>query len=161
MTSTRAEVLAQRVAEGHRQVMAFIEGCSDTDWRTYCPNEERTVGVVLHHVASMLPAELELVRALAAGQPITGVTPEMVDGANAQHADENADCTREETLELLRRSSAAVVGAIRELSDEALDRAAPVSLHFDAPLTTQYFIEAHPLSHAYWHMASVRAALDT
>jgi hypothetical protein len=45
------------------------------------------------------------------------------------------------------------------LTDGELDRAAPVSLHWDAPLTTQYFIEGHPLGHAYQHLASIRAAV--
>jgi hypothetical protein len=116
-------------------------------------------GVLVHHVASALPVELDLIKALASGQPITGVTLEMVDQMNAQHAQEHADFGREETLDLLQRNSALVVGAIREFSDAELDRAATVSLHWDAPLTTQYFIEDHPLSHAYHHLASMRAAM--
>jgi hypothetical protein len=157
----RAEALAERIAEGHRELIAFVEALSEADWRTTCPNEEWTVGVVVHHVASMLPAELDLIKTLASGQPIMGVTPEVVDRINAQHAREYADCTIEETLDLLRRNSALLVSAVRELTDAELDQAAPVSLHWDTPLTTQYFIEDHPLSHAYDHLASIRAAVGS
>jgi len=153
--SRRAEALAERIAQGHRELIAFVETLSKAEWRTYCPDEDRTVGVVVHHVASMLPAELDLVKTLASGQPITGVTPDVVDQINAEHAREHADCTIEETLELLRRNSALVVSAVRELTDAELDQAAPVSLHWDAPLTTQYFIEDHPLSHAYDHLTTI------
>jgi hypothetical protein len=157
---TRAEALAERVAQAHRELIAFVEACSEADWRTYCPNEGRTVGVVVHHVASMLPAELDVIRTVASGQPVTEVTTEIVDQINAQHAKDHADCSREETLELLQRNSALVVSAIRELSDAELDQAAPVSLHWDALLTAQYLIEDHPLSHPYQHLASIRAALS-
>jgi hypothetical protein len=118
------------------------------------------VGVLIHHVASSLPVELDLIKALASGQSITGVTLEMMDEMNAQHAQEHSHCTRQETLDLLQRNSTLVVDAIRELGDEELDRAAPVLLHWDAPLTAQYFIEEHPLSHAYNHLVSIRAAMS-
>ena len=85
----------------------------------------------------------------------------MVDQMNAQHSREHANCGREETLDLMQRNSALVVSAIRELSDAELDQAAPVSLHWDAPLTAQYFIEEHPLSHPYGHLASIRAAISS
>jgi hypothetical protein len=159
--SKRAEALAERIAQSHRDLVAFVRTLSEADWRTYCPNEGRTVGVLVHHVASVLPVELDLVKVLASGQPMTGVTMEMVDQMNAQHAKEYANCGREETVDLLRRNSALVVSAIRELSDAELDQAAPVSLHSDAPLTAQYFIEDHPLSHAYHHLASIRAVIGT
>lgn len=159
--SKRADVLASRVAQGHRALIALVEGLSETEWRTVCPNERRTVGVLVHHVASVLPGELGMIQAVASGQPVTGITPELLDQMNARHAEDYADCSREETLDLLRGNSALVVDAIRGLSDTELDRAASVSLHRDAPLTAQYLIEDHPLCHTYLHLASIRAALPS
>lgn len=155
----RAEALAQRVAQGHQELVKIIDGCSEAEWQTYSTDEGWPVGVLIHHVASMLPAEIDLFKVLASGQPITGVTMDMVDQINAEHADENGQVSRAETLELLKRNSEMAVAAIRELSDEELDQAAPVSLHADAPLTTQYFIEDHPLGHSFHHLASIRATI--
>jgi hypothetical protein len=45
------------------------------------------------------------------------------------------------------------------LSDEELNRAAPVSLNSDAPLTCQFFLEDHAVRHSYHHLARIRAAL--
>jgi hypothetical protein len=104
----------------------------------------------------MYPAELDLVKTLASGQAIDGVTGEIVDQINAQHAQEHADCSRGATLEILKRNSALVADGIRALSDEELDRAAPISLHSQAPLTTQYFIEEHPIGHSYHHLANIQ-----
>ena len=159
--SKRADVLADRVAQGHRELIALVEALSETEWRSLCPNEGRTVGVLVHHVASVLPGELGMIQAVASGQPVTGVTPELLDQMNAQHAEDYANCGREETLELLRGNSALMVDAIRGLSDAELDRAAPVSLHRGAPLTAQYLIEDHPLCHTYLHLVSIREALTS
>jgi hypothetical protein len=157
--SERAEALAARIEQGAHALIAFVESCSDAEWKTYVPDEGRTAGVLVHHVASMYPAELDLIRTLASGQAIVGVTWEMVDQMNAQHAQEHADCSKEETLELLKQNSALVADGVRALSDEQLDRAAPISLHANAPLTIQYFIEEHPISHSFRHLTSIQALL--
>jgi hypothetical protein len=78
---------------------------------------------------------------------------------NRDHAKENDSVTKETALALLASNSAAAAAAIRALSDAELDRAAPVSLNSDAPLTCQFFIEDHPVRHSYHHLAKIRAAL--
>ena len=153
---TRSEMLAQRVEEAHKKVVDFIEGCSDELWETVVPSEGRTVGTVIHHIAAVLPAEVDLTKTIASGNSISGVTMEMVDQMNTQHAHESSAHTKEETLILLKEKSSLALAAIRAFTDEELDRAAPVSLHWDAPLTAQYFIEAHPISHPYQHLASIK-----
>ena len=72
----------------------------------------------------------------------------------------NADVTKEEALELLDKNSSIIADAIRGFSDEQLDNAGPVSLHWDAPLTTQFFIEEHPISHSFRHLRSIQAVLE-
>jgi hypothetical protein len=67
--------------------------------------------------------------------------------------------TREAALELLRTNSAAAAASIRELTDEQLDQAAPISLYGDAPLTCQFFLEDHPVRHSYHHLARMRRAV--
>jgi hypothetical protein len=58
------------------------------------------------------------------------------------------------------QNGAAAAAAIRALRDEQLDLAAPNSLHAEAPVTAQFWIENHPLAQAYRHLASIRAALS-
>lgn len=157
--SARADALAARVEEGADQLAGYVESCSEAEWRTVCPSEQRSVGVLVHHVANMYPIEVQLVQTLASGKPIAGVSWDDVDGINARHAEEHAKSGKEETLALLRGNAAAAAAAIRALSDAELDQAASISLNADAPLTAQYFIEQHPLGHPYSHLASIRAAL--
>jgi len=107
----------------------------------------------------MYPLEIKLAQALAEGNPIAGVTWDDVHALNAQHAADNDRVTRQEAIALVQANSAAAAAAVRAFSNEQLDRAAPVSLNSDAPLTCQFFIEDHALRHSYHHLAAIRAAL--
>ena len=159
--SSRADTLADRVEQGAREFVACIDNLSDREWQTATLHDGRSVGVVAHHVATAYPIEIDLVRKLASGEGITGVTWEWVAQFNAQHAKEHAKTGKAEVVKLLRSNSAAAAEFVRTLSDEQLDKASPVSLNWDAPLTTQYFIEEHAIGHSYRHRASIQAALNT
>jgi hypothetical protein len=156
---TRAEALATRVEQGAQALATFAEGLSNNEWQTIC-DDGRPAGVLIHHVASQLPGETDVMKQMAAGKAFTGVTWAMVDEGNAAHANAHAICSQQEAAELLRRNGALAAEAIRALRDEQLDLATPNSLHADAPVTTQFWIENHPLAHAYRHLASIRAALS-
>jgi hypothetical protein len=156
----RSDALAERLEQGAAALAAFARGLTDTDWQTRVPMDGRKIGVVVHHVADIYPLEIQLTQALAAGNPIEGVTWDVVAQVNAEHAAKNDGATKEATLELLRINSAAAAAAIRELGDEQLDQAATVSLYADAPLTCQFFIEDHALRHSYHHLGKIKAALQ-
>src|SRR5262245_66430595 len=121
------------------------------------PKDGRTIGVIVHHVASVYPIEVQLALTLAEGQPVTGVTMDAIHEMNAGHAKENQSATREAALDLLHRNSEATAAAIRGLSDAQLDSAATVSLYGDAPLTCQFFLEDHAVRHSYHHLARIRS----
>ena len=158
-TSRRANALAERLEQGARALETVAAALTETEWQLRIPHDGRTVGVVVHHVATMYPLEIQLAQTLAAGEPITGVTWDAVNEINARHAAENNAVTKAAAIDLLRRNHAAAAAAIRALSDEELDRAASVSLNADAPLTCQFFLEDHAIRHSYHHLARLRRAL--
>jgi hypothetical protein len=158
-TSQRAQALAERLEQGARALIAFASGLTDAEWRTRTPKDGRTIGVIVHHVASVYPVEIQLAQTLADGKPVTGVTPDDINAMNASHAEENAGVTKEAAIDLLRQNSADAAAAIRTLSDEQLAKAAPVSLYADAPLTCQFVLEDHAVRHSYHHLARLRRAL--
>jgi hypothetical protein len=158
--SNRADALAARIEEGARALASFTEGLSDSDWNRVVPNDQRTVGTLVHHVASVYPIEIELAQALASGKPIAGVTWDAINQMNAQHAQEHDSVDRRETIALLRQNSKVAADAVRAFTDAELDTAASVSLNGDAPLTAQYFIEDHAMRHSFHHLANIRAALS-
>ena len=97
--SRRAESLAERIEEGAACLAAFVEGLSEDDWRTpVSAGDARTVGVVVHHVASVYRVEVELAREVAAGRAVTEVTWEAVAEMNAGHARQQAGVTKEEAM---------------------------------------------------------------
>jgi uncharacterized protein (DUF2342 family) len=159
--SRRAEKLADRLEEGAAGLANFAEGLSESQWATPMSTgtDRRSVGVVVHHVASMYPIEIDVARAVASGKTVMDVTWDAVAGINAQHASEHTSATKEAALDLLRRNSREAAAAVRALTDEELDRAAPFSLAFGAPVTTQFVIEDHALRHSWHHLARIRKAL--
>jgi hypothetical protein len=157
--SRRSNLLAQRLEQGARALEALANELTDAEWQTPLPKDGRKIGVVIHHVASMYPLEMQLALALAAGKPIEGVTWDVINDINAKHAAANDAVTRDQAVALLRTNSAAAAAGIRALTDGELDRAALVSLNADAPLTCQFFLEDHPVRHSYHHLAKIRAAL--
>ena len=159
MSSVRANALADRLEKGARALIEFAGTLSDAEWQTRLPKDGRKIGVVVHHVASVYPIEIQLAQTIAGGEPVTGVTMDGIHEMNAGHAKEQDSVTKEAALDLLRRNSAAAAAAIRAFSDADIDRAAPVSLYADAPLTCQFVLEDHAVRHSYHHLARVRAAL--
>ena len=156
----RAALLADRIEEGAAGLAAFAEGLSDAEWHTpVSRTDHRPVGVTVHHVASMYPIEVDVARAIASGKAVTDVTWEVVAELNAKHAHEHAGVTKAVALELLRRNSREAAAAVRAFTDEELDRAAPFSLSYGAPVTTQFVIEDHALRHSWHHLARIRTAL--
>lgn len=157
--SARAAALAERLERGARALEAFAAGLSDREWTTRLPHDGRTVGVVVHHVASVYPIEVELAQQIAHGAPIEGVTMDDVHQMNARHAAEHAGASRAEAISLLEANSAAAARAIRALDDVALDRAARASLYDEAPVTCQFVLEDHAVRHSYHHLAVIARAL--
>lgn len=158
--SRRAELLADRIAEGAEALAAFAEGLSEAEWRTpVSEHDRRSIGVIVYHVASVYPVEIDLARAIAKGEAVAGVTWEAVAEMNAGLALDHAGVTKAEALELLRRNSREAAAAVRGFTDAELDGAAPFSLSFGAPMTAQFVIEDHALRHSWHHLARIRAAL--
>ena len=157
----RAHALADRLEEGARALAALADRLTDAQWHTRVSGDGRPVGVVVHHVASVYPVEIQLAQTLAGGTPIAGVTMDDIHAMNAAHAREHEGVTKEAALDLLRRNSAGAAAAIRALSDDELDRAAAASLYSNAPVTCQFMLEDHAVRHSYHHLARIESTLNT
>jgi hypothetical protein len=158
--SRRAEALAARIEQGAAGLIAFVEGFSYAEWYTpVSATDRRSVGVIVHHVASMYPIEIGLARAVASGESVSHVTWDVVAQLNATHAQDNAQVSKSAALELLRKNSGDAAAAVREFTDEELDNATPLALSSGAPMTAQFVIEDHAMRHSWHHLAAIRKAL--
>jgi hypothetical protein len=158
--SKRSYELARRLELGALALEAFASSLTEFEWQTRLPRDGRKIGVVVHHVASVYPIEIELAQTVAKGQAVEGLTMDVVDKMNADHAKKFEGVSKEEAIQLLKENSAAVASAIRELTDAELDQAAPVSLYANALLTCQFLLEDHAVRHSFHHLGRIRAALQ-
>ncbi|MFM2125174.1 MAG: hypothetical protein RL328_1625 [Acidobacteriota bacterium] len=156
---TRAERLAERIEEGARGLEEFARSLTEEQWRSVIPPDGRTAGVIIHHVASVYPLEVQVAGQMASGKAVEGVTWAAIAEMNAGHAAENAGVSKTEAIALLRKNSGEAAEAVRKFTDAELDTAVTVSLNGDAPLTAQFFIEDHALRHSWHHRARIAAAL--
>jgi uncharacterized damage-inducible protein DinB len=156
----RAESFAARIEEGAAGLAAFAEGLSEAEWGTpISATDRRTVGQVVNHVALVYPVEIDLARSIADGKAVTDVTWQVVAELNANHAREHSKVTKAAALDLLRQNSRQAAEAVRAFSDEQLDRAAPFSLSFGAPVTAQFVLEDHAVRHSWHHLARIRTTV--
>ncbi|MEQ1897301.1 MAG: DinB family protein [Vicinamibacterales bacterium] len=158
--SRRAESLAARIEEGAAGLAAFAEGLSAAEWETpISATDRRTVGQVVNHVALVYPIEIDLARSIADGKAVIDVTWPVVAELNANHAREHSTTTKTAALDLLRQNSRQAAEAVHAFSDEQLDRAAPFSLSFGAPVTAQFVLEDHAVRHSWHHLARIRTTV--
>ena len=101
--SKRTNALADRLEQGASALATFASALTDEEWQVRLPRDRRKVGVVVHHVATMYPLEIQLAQKLAGGEPVAGVTWDAVREINARHAREHDAVTKEAALDLLRR----------------------------------------------------------
>jgi len=161
-TNRRAELIADRIEEGAARLADYASRLTDSEWTTPMTEggkQGRPAGVIIHHVASIYPIEVSVAQAVASGKSVTDVTWDVVAEINAKHAADNANAGKAETIELLLQNSKQAADAVRALSDEELDRAAPFSLTLGAPMTAQFVLEDHAVRHSWHHLSRLRKAL--
>lgn len=156
--SERAEALASQFEQANQEMIAEVERSTDAQWKATSANDERAVGVVANHVAGSYKSIGEWVRVVAEGGAAPPITMDMINEANARHAVAKANCTKEETLDSLRRNGAAAAALVRGFSDEQLDR----GTNFNGrTMTAQQMIENILIAHIRNHLQSMRAATPT
>jgi uncharacterized damage-inducible protein DinB len=154
--SEQAKGLADRFDQANADLIRMIENASESQWKAICAGEKWSVGVTAHHVAMGHRGIANIVQKIATGQPLPKITPDAIDHNNAQHAEQFKDCTREETVALLRTNGAKASAIVRELSDAQLARTAQA---LGREMSAHQFIENILLGHVASHSASIRTAL--
>lgn len=124
MPSEHGAALADEFAAANADAIAFVQSCSEEEWRAVVPGENWSVGVVLHHIAEGHGQTSRWLQAMSSGRGVTE-TAEDIDRANAAHAVRAGAVDPVETVLLLEVRGAELVALLRRLDDEQLDRRAP------------------------------------
>jgi hypothetical protein len=157
--SERAAALAAAFERANDAVIESIADCSDAELQTACPGEGWPVVVVAHHLALSYPAIAGMVQLLATGQIVPPLSMSDLDAFNAQHAEDAANVTREETLQLLRENGSAAAELLRAFTDQQLDTTAVLSFTGGQPWSAADLIERGLIGHPLEHGQSIKTAL--
>src|SRR5437763_15435698 len=96
--------MAEEMVDANAEFTAFVEVCSDEEWRAICRSEKWRVGVVAHHVVWGHERPVELINAIRSGSPIPG-SPQTHNASNAIKAAQVSGISRDEVVFLTRRNA--------------------------------------------------------
>ena len=86
--SKRSYELARRLELGALALEAFASSLTEFEWQSRLPGDGRKIGVVVHHVASVYPIEIQLAQTVAKGQAVEGLTWDVINKMNAASREE-------------------------------------------------------------------------
>ncbi len=152
----KTEALAARFEQASNDLASKIHALSDADWQAKTPEEGWTVAATAHHAAGSTRPISMMAQAAATGSAMPPITADGLNKMNAEHAQEYANVSREDTLALLRETTGPAAGVVRGLNDDQL--AAKATLPFGGEMTAEQIIENVLIGHITHHGASIQAA---
>ncbi len=155
---SRGEELAAQFEETNASVIAAVDSLSEAQWGSLSTAENWSHAVVAHHLAVDHEAIAGLVESIATGGTVPPLDMDGLDAMNAEHATEAANCTKDETLALLRAGGAAAATMLRGLSDEQLNATATLPLMGSDPVSAAQLAESLLVGHMNMHLGSLQAA---
>lgn len=158
--SNRGESLAVRLEQVNAELRDAVAGCDDESWRRVTSATGWPVGVVASHVAGGQKLIAGWVQSLADGQPVAVDMP-MIHESNAAHAEKRRDVTREEVQSALSRNGEAAAATLRGLTDEQLDRSAPIAIFAGEEITAAQLADRLLIGHILGHLAEIRATIGS
>jgi hypothetical protein len=156
--SRRAEDLTGSLRKFNNEVISFVENCTPESWGKMCAWEEWSVGVTARHIGAGHYGAVSLAKLIVNGDKLPELTMDQITESANRHAREDADCTRAEVLDILRKAGEAMVEYVSGLSDAELDRKgylAPIG----GEVSAQQFIENVVLQSGSQHFANMKAAV--
>ena len=116
---TRAQELTAIFLKGFGAVIKTVEALTDEQWRLKTAEEGWTVGVVAHHLAVTTGLD-QITWGLSGHSTPLFADMNAADAENARHARDFVDCTKEETLEVLKDVASRAEAVFSALTDEQL-----------------------------------------
>jgi hypothetical protein len=156
----KAEALAQQYEAKVHEATGIMEKLSEADWKKATSSERWSVAVVAHHIAASHEGIAGLIKAVASGQPLPGLTMDTLHAMNAKHAQEHANCTKAETVALHKKNAAAAAAAVRGLDDAQLGRSATVLAGLP-PMNVEQMVNGILIGHVSEHLGSIRSSVGT
>ena len=111
-----------------------------------------------HHIAVSHELLAGLAKSVASGQVGQAIKMDDIHAVNAKHAQENANCTKAETLALHRQGAAKAAAIVRGIDDADLDKSAVVLVGMPA-MSAEQLASGLLVGHMSDHLGSIRATV--
>jgi len=154
----RSENIAKQFEAKAAEATSVFEKISDADWKKVTAAEKWPVGVTAHHVAVSHEYIAQLVKSVASGQAGAALKMDDIHASNAKHAQEQANCTKGETLAVHKKGAAAAAAVVRGLNDADLDKTAAVLVGMPA-MSAEQLASGLLVGHINEHLGSIRATV--
>jgi len=156
--SQRAKDLSKRIESFRDDVIAYVDALSGEQWNAKCEWEEWTAGVTARHIGAGHFKISELAGMIIEGKELPPLTFDQINAMSDKDSRAHADCTKEETLDALRKNGDALVAFIAGLSDDELDRKGSMPA-FGGEVTVDQVIEFVIFQSAQKHVDSMKTAV--
>jgi hypothetical protein len=149
------EIVAQ-LDDANEQLVEFLGGCGD--FSATVPGDGWTVAAAAHHCAVGYQTAVRWLGIMREGADVPG-NPDLHNEGNAAHAEEFANASPDETIDLLRSNCDALVKVLRSLQPDELERSVAHGPAGGIPLTVQQIAGASP-RHTLAHLERMRRAFS-
>lgn len=119
----RQDEVAAELEQSAADVARFIEECPDSVWHRVSEQDGRTVATLAYHCAAGNDVALGWICQMLASRPVRE-TPATHDASNDAEAIRNANRSKSDVADALRRTTARTAHFLRSLTDEELERTA-------------------------------------
>jgi hypothetical protein len=154
LMGAKSEVFVNQIESKVQEAITTLEKLNEADWAKVTEAEKWSVGVTAHHLAGAFEAVSDAVKKIVGGEPL-GFTMDMIHEMNARHAREYANCTRAETVDMLKKGARVAAAAVRGLTDDQLMKSGTFGPG-GPTLTAEQLIHMGLIGHANEHLASIR-----
>ena len=154
----RIEQAVAELDDVHAEVVEFVEGCDEREWRELTTVEGWPVGVVAHHIAVGHVKVIGWLDHLRRGEPVPGNGASHDEG-NAQHAAEFRSTTKRQTLDDLETNAARLREYLQGISSEEMPREAEHGPAGGVVISVGRMVGA-TARHPRAHLANMREVVD-
>ena len=156
--SERAKDISKRIVSFTDEVTTYVDALSAEDWNRVCDWEEWTVGVTARHIGAGHFRIFELAGMMVAGKDLPQLTMDQITEMSNKDSREHSDCTRDDTLDALRKNGAELAGFVAGLSDDELDRKGGMPA-FGGEVSVGQMIEFVIFQSAQEHLDNIKTAV--
>jgi hypothetical protein len=151
--------LVERLETAVSTVISTARQLTAEQWQTIVPEEERSVGTVIHHIAFSIEPVANWVLDVAHGRGLPPFSREALHRFNADHAEKNANPDQATTIALMQHQLSDATQKINSLSDEELTRTLPFELIGGQEISGQKMVEWFTINHCHNHLKTIQEAL--